>query len=116
MHDDEGDGGQSTLVRRRMDPHTPEQACTTYRPETWEESPGSHCVPASQPGLATTPKLTGGHDVARGPERIDGFALRPAWTSQLESVVAGADGGEVLSRPRAGRRLVGCHYRPVLFW
>jgi len=39
------------------------------------------CVPVCQPGLATTPKLTGGHDVARGPERIDGFALRPAWTS-----------------------------------
>lgn len=36
--------------------------------------------------LATTPKLTGGHDVARGPERIDGFALRPARTSQLESL------------------------------
>jgi hypothetical protein len=34
------------------------------------------CVPVCQPGLATTPKLTGGHDVARGPERIDGFALR----------------------------------------
>jgi hypothetical protein len=89
-----------------MDPHTPEQACTTYRPETWKESPGSHCVPASQPGLATTPKLTGGHDVARGPERIDGFALRPAWTSQLESVRGGCRrrGGAVTAagRPEAG--------------
>jgi hypothetical protein len=39
--------------------------------------------PVCQPGLATTPKLTGGHGVARGPDRVDGFALRPAWTSQL---------------------------------
>jgi hypothetical protein len=106
MHDDEGDGGSRPWYGGGWILNTPEQACTTYRPETWEESPGSHCVPASQPGLATTPKLTGGHDVARGPERIDGFALRPAWTSQLESAVADADGGEVLSRPRAGRRLV----------
>jgi hypothetical protein len=93
MHNGDVDGGQSALVRRRwmMDPHTPEQACTTYHPET-RESSGSHCVPESQLGLATTPKLTGGHDVARGPERIDGFALRPAWTSQLKSVVTDADG------------------------
>jgi hypothetical protein len=32
--------------------------------------------PVRQPGLATTPKLTGGHGVARGPDRVDGFALR----------------------------------------
>jgi hypothetical protein len=44
-------------------------------------------------GLATTPKLTGGHDVARGPGRIDGFALRPARTSQLESLEKKSRGG-----------------------
>lgn len=73
-------------------------------PETLGFS-GSHCVPACQLGLATTPKLTGGHNVARGPERIDGFALRPAWTSQLESGVADAGRGEVVTamgRPEGG--------------
>jgi hypothetical protein len=39
-------------------------------------------LPVCQPGLATTPKLTGGHGVARGPDRVDGFALCPAWTNQ----------------------------------
>lgn len=33
--------------------------------------------------LATTPKLTGGHDVARGPDQVVGFALRPGRISQL---------------------------------
>jgi hypothetical protein len=61
-HEDSGD----------VDIHTPEQACTTYR---------GKLRTCCQPGLATTPKLTGGHDVARGPGRIDGFALHPAWTS-----------------------------------
>jgi hypothetical protein len=42
------------------------------------------------------------------------YALRGQVSWSL--FVADADGGEVLSRPRAGRRLVGCHYRPVLFW
>jgi len=40
------------------------------------------------------------------------YALRGQVSWSL--FVADADGGEVLSRPRAGRRLVGCHYRPVL--
>jgi hypothetical protein len=65
--------------------------------------------PVRQPGLATIPKLTGGHGVARGPDRVDGFALRPVWTSQ--SVFGGTSRG-VLSRPRAGRLLVGTHVVP----
>jgi len=32
--------------------------------------------PVCQPGLATTPKPTGGHGVARGPDLVDGSALR----------------------------------------
>jgi hypothetical protein len=44
--------------------------------------------PACQLGLATTPKLTGGHDVARGPDLIVGFAFTPCVTlSQWKSWV-----------------------------
>ena len=39
--------------------------------------------PAVSARLATTPKLTGGHDVARGPDQVDGFAFRPGRISQL---------------------------------
>jgi hypothetical protein len=41
--------------------------------------PSMSLRPACQPGLASTPKLTGGHDVARSPDQVVGFALRPAW-------------------------------------
>jgi hypothetical protein len=61
-------------------PNTPAHVSATYRSENVVSMP---LRPVRQPGLATTPKLTGGHGVARGPDRVDGFALRPAWTSQL---------------------------------
>jgi hypothetical protein len=48
--------------------------------------------PVRQPGLATTPKLTGGHGVARGPDRVDGFALRPAWTKSVGVLVGHREG------------------------
>jgi hypothetical protein len=83
---------------------TPKQACDL--PSRGSEPRTSLC-PACQPGLATTPKLTGGHDVARGPDRVVGFALRPAWTKSVD-VKSGRRRG-TLSRPRAGRVPVGRH-------
>lgn len=94
MHNGEVDGGQSAFGTAAADDGSSHSGAGLHDLPSRDskESSGSHCVSASQLGLATTPKLTGGHDVARGPERIDGFALRPAWTSQLKSVVTDADG------------------------
>jgi hypothetical protein len=62
---------------------TPEHACARQHDLPFRDFVSMPLRPVCQPGLATTPKLTGGHGVARGPDRIDGFALCPAWTSQL---------------------------------
>jgi hypothetical protein len=106
MHGGDADGGFWPWVWRRME-SSHSGAGLHDLPSRDLGVLGSHCGPACQLGLATTPKLTGGHDVARGPERIDGFALRPAWTSQLESVVAGAGGGCCHGRGPAGGWLGG---------
>lgn len=79
------------------------QACTTYRPEASCRVVGASdvtasCVSAGVSDHAETYRRT--TDVARGPDRIFGFALRPAWNQVSRS--RHGTSVRVLSRPRAG--------------
>jgi hypothetical protein len=92
-------------VRRRdgEDSHSAKQACTTYRTEASCRVVGASdvsasCVSAGVSDHAETYRRT--TDVARGPDRIVGFALRPAWNQVSRS--RHGTSVRVLSRPRAG--------------
>jgi hypothetical protein len=83
MDDDGSDSNRYFAIAAGI---TPEQACATYRPKSWVALDiTASCLSAR---LATTPKLTGGQHVARGPDQVVGFALRPGRWTDKKSVAA----------------------------